>query len=655
MKISKEAELSSKDLNNILPSYLIKEVHNPKNEVEEKNSKLSEEIRILNIPIYNQENELKNEKDLINSPNPFKLFDRFIDSPKTDSCNFSSSHNSPIYENNSHDDKNEIKNTNNELYSNYNIIPNRNNGKFVYNGLNFTGNNQYLFSNKINYNDCNNLLNNNFINIYNRYCMNYGIYKDFQNNINSFYLNSAIQQNKYNKNNNTFRINNLNSHAYSNGNIINNYFNNTNNINIIQNHFIENLNILNNNCRKNSNSFKMENHMKNQNNNFNNFPCNDKTISDFIKYLNSLPMPLVNFLCTSRGTLEIQKKLEKLNTGYKVILVNILKNHGLSTIMKNTYGNYFFQQLIKNNDKAFISLIISYISEDFIDISKDYQGTFSLQALLDEISSFEEEQKILNCIKNYEMEMAFNKNATHVLKKIVLLFPDIHRVFLNEIILDNFIALSLDSNGICLIKIFIKTNTLISDKKRINEKIVNNFVILSESPFGNYGVQFLMENWNESDLKNVHNKIIENIYELSLQQFSSNVIEKAIETFTEENRTKILKKLCFENNFILNLLNNKFGKFVLNKAIKFMKMDLLNKFQNNLNNNINKDIFKVKDQNKIKNLLIKIKSSIKKDIFFKDINNNFYNSNSSINNDEKNNINNYNKIVYNEDVNASTD
>ena len=89
--------------------------------------------------------------------------------------------------------------------------------------------------------------------------------------------------------------------------------------------------------------------------------------------------------------------------------------------------------------------------------------------------------------------MAFNKNATHVLKKIVLLFPDIHRVFLNEIILDNFIALSLDSNGICLIKIFIKTNTLISDKKRINEKIVNNFVILSESPFGNYGVQFLME------------------------------------------------------------------------------------------------------------------------------------------------------------------
>ena len=68
--------------------------------------------------------------------------------------------------------------------------------------------------------------------------------------------------------------------------------------------------------------------------------------------------------------------------------------------MKNTYGNYFFQQLIKNNDKVLISLIISYISDNLVDISKDFQGTFSIQALLDEISTYEEEQNILNCIKN---------------------------------------------------------------------------------------------------------------------------------------------------------------------------------------------------------------------------------------------------------------
>ena len=145
-------------------------------------------------------------------------------------------------------------------------------------------------------------------------------------------------------------------------------------------------------------------------------------------------MPLVNFLCTPKGTLEIQKKLEKSNNEYKIILVNYLHKQGLSKIMKNTYGNYFFQQLIKKNEQSFISLIISYISDDFIDISKDFSGTFSIQALLDEITSFEEEQSILNSIKNSEMDMALNKNATHVLQKIVQLFPDNHRNYLNEVI-----------------------------------------------------------------------------------------------------------------------------------------------------------------------------------------------------------------------------
>ena len=403
---------------------------------------------------------------------------------------------------------------------------------------------------------------------------------------------------------NNYIMNNTNAKKYQKNNYINNYFNSINNINIIHNSFIENQNYNNYNY---SYTFSKEVSPTNDNN----FYCsqsNNNNLDDFIKYINSLPMPLVNFLCTPKGTLEIQKKLEKSSKEYKVLLVNILRKQGLSKIMKNIYGNYFFQQLIKNSEKSFISLIVSYIAEDIVEISKDFQGTFCLQALLDEVKSLEDEQKILISIKNYEMEMAFNKNATHVLQKLILLFPDIHRLYLNEIILNNFIALCLDSNGVCLIKIFIKTNTVINNKKRINEKIKNNFVLLSESPFGNYGVQFLMELWDENDLKDIKEKVLENIQELSLQQFSSNVIEKAFEIFSGEYKEKMIKKLCFENNFIIRLINSKFGKFVLNKAIKCMSIDMINEFQLYLNNDIN-NIIKNRDKNKIKKLLIKIKCS----------------------------------------------
>jgi len=639
---SKEADLSSKDLNNILPSYLINEVQSNKSENEEKQSKMSDEINIFNIPIFNQDKDSKNETSYINSPNSYKSSQFSNDSPKNDFNDFiqngkGTSIKNPL------DPKKEFQNTQKDInakYNNNNLLNNN-----IFSCLNMKNNNVY---NDLNFNLYNlaYLGQDNYFNFYNKNSLNnnnncFNINVSYKNNQyynnNSFYFNQNIQQ-QYNINNHYENINNKNNYlenkketfSYQEGNIINNYFNNINNINIINNNIIDRSTYLNN-VNNHTNSFITENYIKYQSDNFNKIQNYNNNLDDFLKYINSLPMPLVNFLCTPKGISEIKKKLEKSSKEYRVLLVNILRKQGLSTIMKNTYGNYFFQQLIKKNEKSFIALIISYISEDLIEISKDFQGTFCLQALLDEISSFEEEQTILNSIKNYEMEMAFNKNATHVLQKIVLLFPDSHRVILNEIILNNFIALSLDSNGICLIKIFIKTNTLMCNKKRINEIVINNFVILSESPFGNYGVQYLMEIWDENDLKDIKDKILENIYELSLQQFSSNVVEKAIEIFTNENRESILKKLCFEKQIFINLINNKFGKFVINKAIKFMQVDMINEFEITLYKDINNNLYKNKDKNKIKKLLMKIKSGKKKDMYLNDVNKIYYN-NASCNN-----------------------
>ena len=649
MMTSKKTNWSSKDLNTILPSYLINEVESIKSEKEEKKSKLSEEFNSLNPPFLTREKDSKNETSFTNIPNSYKSLECSNESSKNQTPNLSPNYNIIFVQSNkddSPDSTNDVQENKNEINSSYNCNNNFGNNNYsllnmereinkVINNIKMNENIAYL--NKDNYNNLyyNNLINNNKPNYNNNEL--YIINNNFNNNF-SFYLNPIYDQINYNtipimnnnsnigfgnfeenlkiKNdlnilannfgynsqiNNKYTMNNMNTKKYSKSNSINNYFNSINNINIIHNNYIDNPNYNNYNY---SYTFPNDFFPKN-NNNIYNSQNNNNNLDEFIQYINSLSMPLVNFLCTPKGTLEIQKKLEKSSEEYKVLLVNILRKQGLSKIMKNIYGNYFFQQLIKNTEKSFISLIVSYISEDIVEISKDFQGTFCLQALLDKIISLEDEQKFLNSIKNYEMEMAFNKNATHVLQKLVLLFPDIHRLYLNEIILNNFISLCLDSNGICLIKIFIKTNTIINNKIRINEKIKNNLVLLAESPFGNYGVQFLMELWNENDLKDIIEKISENIQELSLQQFSSNVIEKAIEIFSKEHKEKMIRKLCFENNFIIRLINSKFGKFVLNKAIKYMSLEMIKEFELYLNNGIN-NIIKNRDKNKNKKLLIKI-------------------------------------------------
>ena len=512
--------------------------------------------------------------------------------------------------------KNINKDLNCNFYNNKDWSSNIINSNFNYNNIinNFENKNILINSGK------NNLPFNNYI--YNQKEMNnFGINNININNIRQIYTdNNNIQlYNSLNQLHKNLLDNNINN--------INFYRNNIIEKNNLNNKFFSNNNYNINYIKKNKNAINLNNNNINLSN-----IIQQSNFIEFSQYIESLPIPLINYLCTSKGIMEIQKKLIKSSKDYKLYLIICLNKEGLSKIMKNTYGNYFFQQLIKDCEKDLISLIINYISDTFVNISKDYSGTFSLQALLDEVSSIEDEHKILSYIKYHELEMAYDKNATHVLQKLILLCPDTHRIELNQIILNNLKELCIDSNGICLVKNFIRSNTLINDKKRLNQEFVKNLVYLAVNPFGNYGIQFLIENWDKDSLIDIKNKVVENIFKLSLEQFSSNVVEKAIELFDEEYREKIIRKLCFEGN-VTNLLKSKFGRFVLYKAINYMKSDLRNEMETNLINNMNNKVYSNKDKNKIKKLLMKLQSQKNmengntdennKHLFYNSLSNNF--------------------------------
>jgi hypothetical protein len=318
-----------------------------------------------------------------------------------------------------------------------------------------------------------------------------------------------------------------------------------------------------------------------------------------------MQIPLVDYVCNSKGALELQKILEKSGLEVKIYFIELLKREGLTKIMKNVHGNYFFQKLIKESPEKIISNIIFYILEDFINISKDDSGTFSAQALLNEVSSINNINKILQRIKGHELDMIYDKNATYVIQKMVLKFPDFYRKELNELILQNFPKLCLDVNGICLIKNFIRTNSIESEMEKMKMIITNNFLLLAQSPYGNYAIQFLMEKLPKNELNEIFDILNDNIFKLSVQQYSSNVVEKSFEKMNDFHKLKIFDKLFFLGKFIF-ILKNKFGKFVIRKAVNYMSNELKKKVEFELINNINKGIYNHKDKNRVKKFLYKI-------------------------------------------------
>jgi hypothetical protein len=283
--------------------------------------------------------------------------------------------------------------------------------------------------------------------------------------------------------------------------------------------------------------------------------------------------------------------------------------------MTNLYGNYFIQNLIKNSNFKQINLIYTYIQKDYVLIAKDYSGTHVLQKLLDynnilfnnncisnNINNIKILEKIiLSSIIDKEIEMAFNTNATHVLQKIILTIPEQNRQFLNEKIYLNLIDLCLDSNGICVVKKLIGNTFLCENKEKIIKLISENCIEIAQNPYGNYGIQYILEEWGINICESIVKIIINNICSLSTQKYSSNVSEKIIGLLDEDKQNLIIQELFLSNKFIF-VLRSKYGRYVIQKAITILNKKQKDDIYNYLSN-LKLDPQYSKDKMKLNNIL----------------------------------------------------
>jgi hypothetical protein len=189
--------------------------------------------------------------------------------------------------------------------------------------------------------------------------------------------------------------------------------------------------------------------------------------------------------------------------------------------MKNKFGNYFIQGLIKNSNYEHIKFILFLISSNFVEISENISGTYVIQKLLEKINSVELRLSVLKSIENRELELAFNSNGTYVLQKIIDRIPDIERANINEIIMNNIIFLSVNPDCVFIVEKFIETITIKENKIRIKNIIFMNCLQLANNPYGNYLIQFILNKWWNKKEGILIKKEIKNKFQILLKnQFS---------------------------------------------------------------------------------------------------------------------------------------
>ena len=296
-----------------------------------------------------------------------------------------------------------------------------------------------------------------------------------------------------------------------------------------------------------------------------------KEVKEFQKYLLSLPCQVYNYLCLQKGVKEMQKILSSSSKECHSILINTLGS-SISIVMMDLYGNYFIQDFVKSLNANQITILLKNISNSFVTISKNQYGTYSIQALLDQIKTSSHEKIVIDSIVGSEIEMAIDSNATHVLQKIIMIVNEKNRTSINEIIYKNIEKLCCAQNGICLVKKFITQIHLQENLKKMITLFSKCCLTISENPFGNYAIQFIIEELNPIIVKPIMTILVSHIVFISTQKYSSNIAEKVISLSSYDELIRISSLLLSQKN-VLNVMKNKYGRYVLKKLIMRMSKE----------------------------------------------------------------------------------
>ena len=304
----------------------------------------------------------------------------------------------------------------------------------------------------------------------------------------------------------------------------------------------------------------------------------DKVIEDDFSSLDelieSIDIELCEYITTQNGSRNLQKYLDKITPNEITVLIHILYS-AFPMIMTDLYGNYFSQKLIQTCSQEQRINIIKAIKDSFASISIDIYGTHSIQTLIEIKNTSLEEQILLSYINNTVfLELAYDVNGTHVMQKMISTIKESNREKINTLVFDNITLLLSDANGVCVVKKFINGNCDFTYRHKLLEYMKLHCIEIIQSSYGNYVVQHVLDEWGVVYTKEIVDIILDNIVSLSMQKFSSNVIEKFMDVASNE---KEIKAQMFRNLFIKgdvsSLIKNKYGNYVLSKAIKLMSTE----------------------------------------------------------------------------------
>ena len=256
----------------------------------------------------------------------------------------------------------------------------------------------------------------------------------------------------------------------------------------------------------------------------------------------------------------------------------------LEDLITDPYANYFCKRFFTYLNQKDRTDFLKDIEKSMVKLSSNSIGTYPIQTIIEHVGSKNEKIIIVNALKDNVKELAVDPFGSHVLEKLLTCFEEEYVSFIYNYIVDNFLELANNNNGICIVKKILT----FTHKKTIHDKlkilIKENGLQLISHPYANFVIQIVVECW--SDYKDILALYDKKYYNLSLEKYASNVVERCIEK-DEDILNNYINEII-ESNRIYEVMRSNYGNYVIQKAIKLSKGENKKKLVFNAAKDINK-------------------------------------------------------------------